>query len=125
MIVFERFGFIFRIRDYDWKALRKRYDVKNAKYNPAWNEWKIKKDCTICLRYETCRDCPFGCLGKIGCLTFFNKIFRKPKLDSSGTDSVMWENKNNTSARRQLKRLNEIMDEIERENKKENQHEMA
>ncbi len=117
MIVFKRYGHTFKFRNDDWKALRARYDIKNAVYNKKDKEWRIKKDCTVCKRHIECKDCPFGCLGEFGCFAFVEKMFKKRKFDSSDRPWVKWENKDNDLVHKQLKRMQKIMDKIEEENK--------
>lgn len=119
MIVFKRYGHTFKIRNDDWENIRERFNPKNAisqsAYSPFIDHWKIKISCSFCLKYHhfNCEGCPIYEFG--GCGRFFGKLFRNSKL-KIGTSFVRWEKSNDIPARRQIKRLNEIMDNIEKDN---------
>lgn len=118
MIVFKRYGHTFKIRNDDWKNLRERFNPENVVSQPGEcfpDHWKIDIPCSFCCRYHHlgCERCPIQKFG--GCNKFFDKLFRKTKL-KIGTSFVRWEKSVDKKARRQLKRLNKIMDKIEEEN---------
>ena len=124
MIVFEKFGYTFKIRNDDWKKLRKRFNPDNAILYDDLDRYYINANCILCDRYRNnhCIKCPFDAFTLdittilYGCSIFFGKLFRKQQF-SVGTEYISWEKEVDKEARRQLKRLNKIMDKIEEENK--------
>lgn len=118
MIVFKKFGYTFKIRNDDWKDLRKRFNPKHAvNYG---GHWRIKIACSLCERYRgfvTCPGCPFDILGEYGCEIFVDKLFRERKF-GAGIRFISWNTENNASARKQLRRIQKMMDEIEVQNGK-------
>lgn len=122
MIVFERFGHTFKIRNDDWKNLRERFNPKNAvEYD--WESLEIQIPCSLCILYDSgrcCRGCPFFSFGNNGngCLNFLRKLFREPKFQT-GRERLVWNTTNNSLVRRQLNRIQNIMDKIEKENQNE------
>lgn len=123
MIVFERFGHTFKIRNDDWKGLRERFNLNNIK--PGNCYYNILIPCSLCQRYKNnyCLNCPFRVLesnhsAKYGCAIFLTKFFEVTKF-TTFTDKLSWTKIENEEVRKQLKKLNKIMDKIE----KENQHE--
>ncbi|GAH20404.1 unnamed protein product [marine sediment metagenome] len=122
MIVFERFGHTFRIRNNDWKKLRERFNPKNA-VEYGYKSVEIEIPCSLCMLYDSGRDChgcPFSSFGHNGCLDFLRKLFREPKFQT-GRERLVWNIANNSLVRRQLNRMQKIMDKIEKENQHENQ----
>lgn len=120
MIVFKKYGHTFKIRDDDWKNIRERFNPKNAvsqsAYPPFVDHWKIGISCSLCHKYHhfNCEGCPINKFG--GCAEFFSRLFRKSVL-KIGTSFVRWEKSVDEKARRQLNRVQKIMDKIEEENK--------
>ena len=130
MIVFERFGHTFEIPDDDWKILRKRFNIDNA--IKEYDGWKIPIPCSLCDKHDSyCPSCPMhmkiakGGIGyaPVACSWFFDKLFPRIRRFETYKFSVSWDKKDNTTVCKQLNRMQKIMDEIEKENIKENQHE--
>lgn len=122
MITFKRYGKKLKIRNDDWKKLRKRFNPDNAVLDNDLDEYYINVSCSLCDRYQgnLCIECPFDVFSRTmgilyGCSIFFGRLFREQQF-STGSDDVSWEIRDDKKTRRQLKRLNEIMDEIERAN---------
>ena len=113
MIVFERFGYTFKVKNSDWRKLKERFDPKNATQSALSKMWRIHRDCPLCLRYPGCLGCSFEGL----CKDFFNRIFRTCKFDAHLATEVSWMHSENFSARRQLNRIQKIMDDIENNQK--------
>lgn len=121
MITFKMFGFTYEIQDDDWKIIRDRFNLDNAIKTGAKTgaEWRIPTSCSLCDRYDSnCSTCPMQVTGDKGCSWFFNKLFQIKRF-GTGRYSVSWSKECNAIARKQLKRLNQIMDKIETDNIKE------
>lgn len=125
MITFEMYGEKLKIRNDDWKKLRKRLNPDNAVLDNELGRYCINVSCSLCDRYQDnyCIKCPFnafepapGAALLYGCSVFFGRLFREQRF-SVGTSFVSWKIWVDKKARKQLKRLNEIMGEIEEANK--------
>ncbi len=124
MIIFKRYGHTFKIKNDDWKKLRMRFDPENARLESEFGKYYINLFCSLCSRYKRnhCIKCPFEVLEKghpcprFGCSVFFDKLLRF-KYFSFWTGYVSWEAEVDKEARKQLKRMQKIMDKIEEENK--------
>lgn len=118
MIVFERFGHTFRIRNDDWKTLRKRFDIDNA--IKEYDGWRIPISCSLCDKYDSyCPGCPIYVDSNRSCSWFLTKLFPKMMRFETHKYSIWWDKEYNITVRRQLKRMQEIIDKIEIENKEE------
>lgn len=114
MIIFKMFGFTYEIENDDWKIIRDRFNLDNA--IKTGGEWRIPVSCSLCDRYDDeCVTCPMCVSGNKACTWFFNKLFRTKRFDT-GRYSISWDKEHNASTRKQLRRLNQIMDKIEIEN---------
>lgn len=126
MIEFKRFGKTVRISNENWKGLRERFNLDRVKEYKV--SYIIRTDCPLCEAFRSnCRSkngkaCPFNQFSKfedqVGCRVFFRKLFRDgPVFDDGRKDRIKWDNYDNEAARRQLKRIQKLMDEIEKEQK--------
>ena len=125
MITFEMFGHKLKIRNDDWKKLRNRFDPDNARFCIYNDKYWIDVYCSLCQRYKDCNicgKCPFeilekndATLGAFGCFVFFDKLFKK-RVFVPSEGSVSWSKHDDREARRQLNRMQKIMDKIEEEN---------
>jgi hypothetical protein len=121
MIVFERYGHIFRIRNDDWKNLRRRFNTENATL--VDDKYWINISCSLCKRYKSnmCINCPLEKLKtelNYGCTLFFGKLLRKREFDFY-TTHIKWHKRIDEKVRGQLNRMQKIMDKIEKENQNE------
>lgn len=129
MIIFKRYGKTLRISNENWKGLRERFNSNYArKYK---NTYVIRIDCPLCKifklhAFQVCaskngRACTFkqfSTPGTIGCMAFFQKLFRDgPLFDGGWKDKIYWQAELDISVRKQLKRIQKLMDEVEKEQK--------
>ena len=117
MIVFKKFGKTIKIRNDHWKKLRARFDPENAVLGDD-GCYDIERDCPFCDMYldVECSGCPFEPFGRTGCIDFIDMVFPKGQLFESGDCTlVWWEEYYDKKARRQLNRLQKMMDKIEAE----------
>ncbi|GAG24196.1 unnamed protein product [marine sediment metagenome] len=120
MIVFERFGHTFKVRNDDWKNIRRRFNPDNAKVDDDLKLYYISVKCSLCKRYRfifICREeCPFEKLdGKdAGCTNFIKKILGQIISFGINTSEVCWYV--SKKVLEQFKVLNDFMDKIEKEN---------
>jgi len=117
MIKFKKFGKEIKIHNYDWKKLRERFDVKNARWDFVMEDYRVGKDCSLCDRYKTlfgsCGSCPFVVFDREnGCMDFFKKLFN-PMRFKVGSMAVHWPKQANKLARKQLGQILKMMDKIE------------
>lgn len=120
MVVFKKFGYTFRIRNDDWKQLRERFNPKNAVLVNG-EGYEIRRYCPLCSRYLKCKGCTFKKLKADifpGCMNFFSGLYYDKKFNTNQRSEISWDKKNNKQARRQLYRLQRMMDEIEEQNKR-------
>jgi hypothetical protein len=112
MITFKKFGETIKIRGDHWKRLRARYNPEKAKLDDE--VYAISVSCPFCNKYS-CKKCPFGVFGdEYGCYTFFERFFPMGKeFDSDDITQVDWYEEDDKQARRQLARLQRMMDKIE------------
>jgi len=127
MIEFKRFGKTVRISNENWKGLRERFNLNYARRYK--NTYVIRVDCPLCRifkpRAQDCiskngRTCSFRqfSAGDVGCIVFFNKLFRNGLLfDGTWRDKILWKAEKDKQVRKQLKRIQKLMDEIEKEQK--------
>ena len=116
MIVFKKFGETIKIRNDHWKRLRARYNPENATLNTKKGYYEIKRMCPFCNVYnDECDGCPFEEFGgEYGCLEFFERLFRGgTRFDHGLIDIVTWDEYEDKEARKQLNRLQAMMDKIE------------
>lgn len=128
MIVFEKFGYTIKLSNKDWKNIRKRFDLKRAllvKENDV-DYFVVGIPCSLCKKYITkggwnCSDdCPFmkafgDYFGNFACGELIDSLFNDTEFQVE-QDYIRWHKSVNKKARRQIKRLNQIMDKIEEEN---------
>lgn len=76
----------------------------------------------MCREHTACDTCGLGVFdlskgeGPSGCFMFLKMLFRgKPAFNSENTDLIKWSKRNNDLARIQLKRIQKLMDEVEKE----------
>ena len=115
MIKFEKFGKTIKIRNDDWKKLKKRFDAKKAEWEALREEYFIWMKCSLCESYRhRCKICPFSefYADENGCIEFLDRLF-KPRRFEVGRVSVSWPRQANKIARKQLGQILKIMDEIE------------
>lgn len=117
MIVFKKFGKTVRISNRHWKSLRSRFNPDNAKKDNGQEQFTISRPCLLCHEHEDCERCGFEVFkrGEIsGCTIFLKRLLRNKVAFCAGNiDEVWWETRDNDKARRQLKRTQKLMDEIE------------
>ena len=114
MIIFKKFGETIRIRNDDWKMLKKRFDPDIAFWSSQENEYEIVVDCPLCDRY-VCNFCPLGEFetdDEVSCMVFLKKIF-KPMYFDAGEERLCWSRDKNKKARKQLAHMQRMMDKIE------------
>lgn len=130
MIEFKRYGKTVRIANKHWKNFRKRFNPDNAEKRKGDGGFLYKGDfsieipCSLCEVFHEvgCERCSFGKFSIIsdgeikeaGCEVFIRKLF-KIRYFWTETDKVAWRKDNNLTARKQLKRIQKFMDEIEKE----------
>ena len=117
MITFKKFGKTIKIRNDDWKNLRKRFSADKAKWDRFMKDYRITEECSLCNRYKTifgeCGSCPFTVFDSDnGCMDFLKKLF-KPTKFKVGSMAVHWAKRQNNLARKQLGQLQKMMDKIE------------
>ncbi len=116
MLVFEKFGHIFKIRNDDWKNIRRRFNPDNAIYHKRARLYLIDIKCSLCEKYRypragTCsKSCPFRKFekSKYGCTEFLCLILGGEFTFGLSIDSLAWYS--NVQTREQLKVLNNFMD---------------
>lgn len=116
MIVFTFKGHKISIRNDDWKKLKKRFNVENAKFDTKYADtiYGINVPCPFCDRFEgACTSCPVvrektG----ISCRKLPVSFFKKSPL-SMGWSSITWHKDFNSKARCQLKAILRRMEKIE------------
>ena len=114
MIIFKKFGETFEIQDSHWKRLRERFNPKNAKLIVSRGMYQIRKKCPFCSTYNSCKGCPFEVFEKYGCFDFFERIFPNGiEFDATETPTIDWDEKHDKEARKQLNRIQKMMDKIE------------
>ena len=114
MIIFKKFGETIKIHNAHWKKLRARYDPENAVWIKSKEVYRIRKKCPFCDLYTECNACPFMVFGIHGCYEFFEQVFPSGQaFESDITTEVEWERDNDKKARKQLTKLQRMMDKIE------------
>jgi hypothetical protein len=115
MIIFKKFGKTIKIRNDHWKRLRARYNHENAVLDAKEGYYKIRRHCPFCNLYLGCTGCPFDEFEEeYGCLSFFEQLFRGgTRFDHGLIDMVTWDEWEDKKARKQLSRLQKMMDKIE------------
>lgn len=126
MIRFERFGKTIKLTNEDWQGIKKRYDLTKAEYDDETGEYYIKIPCSLCKKYQDeAYDCSDDCpimkalgddSGYYACADLLDSFFKDAKF-GSGEEDISWYKSNDKQARRQIKRLNKIMDDIENNQK--------
>lgn len=122
MIVFKRYGKTVKISNRHWKSLRRRFNPDNAvKSRLDSGGFRIWRYCLLCREHHGCERCGLGVFGKEGgeeptrgCAIFLRRLFKnKVAFDAGDVDVVRWHKGNDAEVRRQLKRIQKLMDEIE------------
>lgn len=114
MITFKKFGKTVKIRNDDWRRLRERFNPKNAVYDGSEGRYKIRRKCSLCSRYDKCDGCPLDQFGDDGCIFFFAKIFRDGiNFEHGNVTRIAWDKEDDKKAKKQLNRLQRMMDKIE------------
>ena len=114
MITFKKFGKEIKIRNDDWKKLKKRFDSDVAFWSSLDGEYVISVDCPLCTRYN-CETCPFREFetdDEVSCLVFLKKIF-KPMYFDAGEERLYWSKDKNKKACKQLAQMQRMMAKIE------------
>ena len=114
MITFKKFGETFKIRNDDWKKMKKRFDLDVASWSRLDGEYEIRVDCPLCERYN-CDTCPlrgFATENEVSCIVFLSKIF-KPMYFGTAEERLCWRRFANKKARKQLDKMRRMMDKIE------------
>lgn len=118
MITFEKFGKTIKIRNDDWKKLKKRYDTEKAEWFDAYSVYEIKETCPLCETYHSlCSSCPFGEFDEENddhspCVIFMLKLFKEIHFQA-GIEEITWSKRQNKLARKQLGQILKMMDKIE------------
>lgn len=133
MIEFKRYGKTVRIGNEHWANFRERFNPDNAKKAKKdrgfvrRGDFLIRIPCSLCKTFfkKKCKRCPFdkfsirwsdGKLRNPGCNVFIEKLFYLSYFWME-RDKVGWKKDDDLAARKQLKRIQKLMDEIEEENK--------
>ncbi len=126
MIVFERLGYTIKLSSADWKGLRRRLDLSKAEYVDK-EFYLIDVKCLLCKKYYIrtkfggdCKKCPIhkaiDCEAhNDACAVLMNSFFVDIGFEFNESE-IWWDEEKGKKARRQIKRLNEIMDKIEKDN---------
>lgn len=112
MINFTFRGHKISIRNDDWRKLKERFNVENAERDGD-EDYVVRISCSLCLRYKYCMGCPLNEIGRRGCLSIFNYIFRIRYFSSGEKYRISWLKIDNAKARRQLKAILRRMEKIE------------
>ena len=126
MIVFKRLGKTIKLTNGDWRGIRRRFDLDKAKLVDK-EFFAIVVPCSLCEKYQSrkplshrCERCPlYKAISDSHddpCFTLMNSFLRNTEFEIIGS-MIWWEFEDNENARRQVKRLNKIMDEIEGQNR--------
>lgn len=119
MIIFKKFDKTIEICNDHWKKLRTRYSPENAVYIKSREVYKIRKKCPFCDLYNTthgdeCNGCPFRAFGLHGCYEFFEQVFSSGQaFESDVIAEITWDKGDDKEARKQLTKLQKMMDKIE------------
>lgn len=122
MITFEMNGKKVKLKNVEWRNTRNRFNLEKAEYDKEDREYCIDVPCNICGKYnQDCCLCPLGVfIEQFGdespCTHFLFSLFKKGKFGVTEY-VVWWHKKNDKQARRQIKRVNEMMDKIEEQNR--------
>ena len=115
MIIFVKFGETIKIRNDHWKRLRARFNPENAVLNEDDERYEIRRTCPFCSAYYECKGCPLEEFdGKYGCFPFFEKVFKgDTEFDHDDITKIYWDEDFDKEARRELHKLQKMMDKIE------------
>ena len=121
MIEFKKYGKTLKIGNKHWKTFRERFNPDNAKKYRG--RYYIRIECSLCKTFKpSCVSrnrtaCPFYQFEAnygVGCVEFFCKLFRNGTyFRKNDVDHISWDEKNDKLARKQLMRIQKLMDEIE------------